>query len=61
VHLGPLKYEYMRDDEGRKVHVRLGTLGGAEGNRTPDLCLAKAALYRLSYSPVLGGWATQKC
>src|SRR5699024_1901794 len=27
---------------------------GAEGNRTPDLCHAKAALYQLSYSPV---WA----
>src|SRR5690606_7713901 len=24
---------------------------GAEGNRTPDLCLAKAALYQLSYGP----------
>lgn len=25
--------------------------GGAEGNRTPDLCSAIAALYQLSYSP----------
>ena len=24
---------------------------GAEGNRTPDLCSAIAALYQLSYSP----------
>ena len=24
---------------------------GAEGDRTPDLCLAKAALSQLSYSP----------
>ena len=26
-------------------------LSGAEGDRTPDLCLAKAALSQLSYSP----------
>jgi hypothetical protein len=26
-------------------------LGGAEGNRTPDLCSAIAALSHLSYSP----------
>jgi hypothetical protein len=25
--------------------------GGAEGNRTPDLLLAKQALYQLSYGP----------
>ena len=24
---------------------------GAEGNRTPDLCIANAALSQLSYSP----------
>src|SRR5690606_8698803 len=26
--------------------------GGAEGDRTPDLCIANAALSQLSYSPV---------
>src|SRR5690554_7843671 len=29
----------------------LGFFGGAEGNRTPDLCIANAALSQLSYSP----------
>ena len=29
-----------------------GIVGGAEGDRTPDFCLAKAALSQLSYSPV---------
>ena len=31
-------------------HLR-GLVGGAEGNRTPDLCSAIAALSHLSYSP----------
>ena len=30
--------------------VRIG-IGGAEGDRTPDLCIANAALYQLSYDP----------
>ena len=30
----------------------VGIVGGAEGDRTPDFCLAKAALSQLSYSPV---------
>ena len=29
----------------------VGIVGGAEGDRTPDFCLAKAALSQLSYSP----------
>lgn len=29
----------------------LRMLGGAEGNRTPDLIIANDALYQLSYSP----------
>lgn len=29
----------------------LGVLGGAEGNRTPDLLIANEALYHLSYGP----------
>ena len=29
----------------------MGSAGGAEGNRTPDLCSAIAALSHLSYSP----------
>ena len=27
--------------------------GGAEGIRTPDLCIANATLYQLSYSPMI--------
>lgn len=39
------------------VAARLGmidvgkVLGGAEGNRTPDLLIANEALYHLSYGP----------
>jgi hypothetical protein len=36
---------------GNHVDLR-GLPGGAEGNRTPDLCSAIAALSHLSYSPV---------
>jgi hypothetical protein len=38
-------------------------IGGAAGNRTPDLCSAIAALSHLSYSPVPSGWvhATTFC
>jgi hypothetical protein len=35
----------------RHVDLR-GLPGGAEGNRTPDLCSAIAALSHLSYGPV---------
>jgi hypothetical protein len=31
--------------------ARMGILGGAEGNRTPDLLIANEALYHLSYGP----------
>ncbi len=31
-----------------------GNMGGAEGNRTPDLLDATEALYQLSYSPLRG-------
>ena len=34
---------------------------GAEGNRTPDLCSAIAALYQLSYSPDSVGARTHPC
>ena len=34
--------------------------GGAEGNRTPDLCSAIAALSHLSYGPATGGLLTSK-
>ena len=30
-------------------------IGGAEGDRTPDLCIANAALSQLSYSPMRQG------
>jgi hypothetical protein len=49
---------------GRSLHLALSTdssvdwdrqvpenVGGAEGNRTPDLCSAIAALSHLSYGP----------
>ena len=36
---------------GREPARRLVKAGGAEGNRTPDLCSAIAALSHLSYSP----------
>ena len=32
-------------------HLLCQSHNGAEGNRTPDLCSAIAALYQLSYSP----------
>ena len=35
----------------RKCPGQAGGIGGAEGNRTPDLCSAIAALSHLSYSP----------
>ena len=31
-------------------------IGGAEGDRTPDLCIANAALSQLSYGPGRVGW-----
>src|SRR5690606_9557759 len=34
--------------------------GGAEGNRTPDLCSAIAALSHLSYGPATGGLLASK-
>lgn len=40
-----------------KVSLRKGR-GGAEGNRTPDLCSAIAALSHLSYGPATGGVLT---
>ena len=35
----------------RRVLYERGRGGGAEGTRTPDFCLAKAALFQLSYGP----------
>ena len=35
------------------THLCRRKLGGAAGDRTPDLCLAKAALSQLSYGPKL--------
>src|SRR5215470_4239340 len=32
--------------------------GGVEGGRTPDLCIANAALYQLSYDPARIGRGT---
>ena len=31
--------------------MRVGAVGGAEGDRTPDLLIANEALSQLSYSP----------
>ena len=36
-----------------KILDRLYLLCGAEGIRTPDLCIANAALSQLSYSPII--------
>src|SRR5438309_1966852 len=38
--------------------TRMRHAGGAEGIRTPDLRLAKAALSQLSYGPARRGWAS---
>jgi hypothetical protein len=35
------------------VYVGEGTNGGAEEDRTPDLCIANAALSQLSYRPMM--------
>jgi hypothetical protein len=35
----------------RRNNALGGVFGGAEGNRTPDLCSAIAALSHLSYGP----------
>ena len=41
----------LRPTERRRANL-LSTSSGAEGDRTPDLCSAIAALSQLSYSPV---------
>src|SRR5678816_2654010 len=40
-----------RADPMHQTAVMISKAGGAEGNRTPDLCSAIAALSHLSYSP----------
>jgi hypothetical protein len=42
-------------EKASKFNVLMQSPGGAEGNRTPDLCSAIAALSHLSYSPGPGG------
>jgi hypothetical protein len=37
------------------------SFGGAEGNRTPDLRIANAALSHLSYGPHLQGFQKKAC
>ena len=39
----------------KNAHAGMAWADGAEGNRTPDLCSAIAALSQLSYSPVSKG------
>ncbi len=50
---------------GRGFSCLLGTVGGgAEGIRTPGLCIANAALYRLSYGPstaIVAGAHARSC
>src|SRR5215510_13226623 len=50
--------ELSRQALGTTCHpcLRVGhrRVGGAEGNRTPDLCSAIAALSHLSYGPAMG-------
>ena len=43
---------YANQDRAGPLNLRKRS--GAEGNRTPDICLAKAALCQLSYSPGTG-------
>ena len=53
--LGTASYGNVVLSCGVGNHVRTrGLPGGAEGNRTPDLCSAIAALSHLSYSPDYG-------
>ena len=50
----------LRSVQAFRCAVRGLPVGGAEGIRTPDLRLAKAALSQLSYGPFGGGrlgWA----
>ena len=39
------------ESPGEQLIDELHGVGGAEGNRTPDLCSAIAALSHLSYGP----------
>lgn len=41
----------LRSDRKSGMSPTSGSGGGAEGNRTPDLCSAIAALSHLSYGP----------
>ena len=40
--------------QGAAIWIRRSVVSGAEGDRTPDLRIANAALSQLSYCPVLG-------
>ena len=53
-------------DHSDRLAFRRPTRSGAEGNRTPDLSVANAALSQLSYGPSLpvvddfqSGWARE--
>ncbi len=42
------------------VHQRKRNRGGGKGTRTPDILLAKQALYQLSYTPTVQGEYTRR-
>ena len=50
-HLSQVAYRQPFRRLLRPDQVRIRNTSGAEGNRTPDLLLAKQALYQLSYGP----------
>src|SRR3546814_4492224 len=49
---GPISTDFSK---GRENQETLCLIGGAEGDRTPDLCNAIAALSQLSYGPICPG------
>ena len=47
-------------DQADRLSTRQPNQSGAEGNRTPDLSIANAALSQLSYGPLMLARATSK-
>ena len=45
--------DFLSSVRGKEIHLRCGAkVSGGKGTRTPDIQLAKLALYQLSYAPV---------
>jgi hypothetical protein len=49
--LHPCDRHATEDLSGREISQAIDSIGGAEEDRTPDLCSAIAALSQLSYGP----------